>query len=208
MYIQQKTQNLRKRGIEEPALLCLIYIIMKTRPLLTALGMLLLSVLALPSAHAQQNAEAQKAYNTAKMAEHRGDVDTALANYEKALKLNPRHADAQFRRGQLKLNRDKIVARAQERKLSGIMVAEYRVDDASFKDAIKALGIHIENATKDTEQPITPNFIIQDPNSTLASRKVTLNMKNVPSGEILNYLLEMTKAKARYDKHAVVIMPR
>lgn len=184
---------------------------MKTRPLFQIIGMLALSVLALPSAQAQQAQEgnaALKAYYNAIALETAGDVDAAKASYEKALKLNPRHAEARYRLGQLKINRAKIIAKAQERKIGGVKIDEYKVDDADFGDAIKALGIHIENATKDSEEPITPNFIIQDPSGSIATQKVTLNMKNIPSGEVLNYLLDMAKAKVRYDKHAVVIMPR
>ena len=181
---------------------------MKTRPLYLVIGMLTLSVLALPSAHAQQGNAAQKAYYTAIAAETAGDVDGAQASYERVLKLNPRHAEARYRLGQLKINRDKIVARAQERKISRVKIAEFRVEDAEFGDAVKALGIHIENATKDREEQVLPNFIIQDPSNTLAKSKVTLRMRQAPSGEILKHMLQMVNAKVRYDQHAVVIMPR
>ena len=87
-------------------------------------------------------------------------------------------------------------------------IAEFRVEDAEFGDAVKALGIHIENATKDREEQVLPNFIIQDPSNTLAKSKVTLRMRQAPSGEILKHMLQMVNAKVRYDQHAVVIMPR
>jgi len=85
------------------------------------------------------------------------------------------------------------------------MIAEYRVDEAEFGEALKALAMHTEKASKGS---VTPNFILQDTTGNIAKNKVTLVMKNAPSGEILNYLLQMANAKARFDKHAVVIMPR
>ena len=170
--------------------------------------MLAISAFSLSPLQAQQGNEAQKAYYTAIAAESAGNISAAKAAYEKALKLNPRHAQARFRLGQLKVNGHKIVAKAQERKIGGVMIPEYRVNDASCPEAVRALGMQIENATKEQKEPVTPNFVIQDPKGELAAAKVTLNMKSIPAGELLNYLLEMAKAKARYDKHAVVIMPR
>ena len=169
--------------------------------------MLAISAFSLSPLQAQQGNAAQKAYYGAIAAENAGNIDAAKAGYEKALKLNPRHAQAQYRLGQLRINGSKIVAKAQERRIGGVMIAEYRVNDASFADAVRALGMQIENTTKGTKDPVTPNFIIQDPKGTLAASKVTLNMKAIPAGEILNYLLQMSKAKVRYDKHAIVIMP-
>ena len=85
------------------------------------------------------------------------------------------------------------------------MIPEFKVDDANFSDALRALAINIE---KQSNEEITPNFIIQDPSNSIAEKKVTLKMKNIPSGEVLNYMLQMANAKVRYDKHAVVITPR
>lgn len=168
---------------------------------------LAISFFALPSLQAQQvnvAREANAAYITALAHENSGDAAAAKAAYEKALKLDPRHAKARYRLGQLKLNYDRIIAKGQQQKISSVMIPEFNVDDADFSEALRALAIHVE---KESKQEIAPNFIVQDPSNELQSRKVTLKMKNVPSGEILNYMLQMAKAKARFDKHAVVIMP-
>lgn len=166
------------------------------------------ALLACPALQAQQGDPAKQsnaAYYEAIAYETAGDAAAAKASYEKALRLNPRHANARYRLGQLKVNYDKVIAKGQERKIGSVMIPEFKVDDADFGEAIRALAIQIEKASK---EQVAPNFIIQDPSSELSGRKVTLNMKNIPSGEILNYMLQMTKAKVRYDKHAVVITPR
>ena len=181
---------------------------MKTRPLpITSIAVA--AVLATcPTLMAQQgNAVSQSnaAYKAAIAHETAGDAAAAKAAYEKALKLNPRNANARYRLGQLKVNYDKVISKGQERKIGLVMIPEFKVDDAQFSEALRALAINIE---KQSKEEITPNFIIQDPSNSLASKKVTLKMKNIPSGEVLNYMLQMANAKVRYDKHAVVITPR
>ena len=169
--------------------------------------MLAAALFACPNVLAQKadpTKEANAAYYTAVAHETAGDAAAAKAAYEKALQLNPRHANARYRLGQLKLNYDRIIAKGKEREISSIMIPEFKVDDADFSEALRALAIHVE---KESKEQVTPNFIIQDPANELAGRKVTLKMKGVPSGEILNYMLQMAKAKARFDKHAVVITP-
>lgn len=181
---------------------------MKTRNLLFPIGILAVSVLSPLHASPTATQRANTAYIDALAYESAGNVIKARQAYEQALKFNPRHHQAQFRLGQLKLNTQKIISKAQQRKISSIVIPEYRMNEADFPDAVKALAKHIENATKAQEQPVMPNFIIQDPRGTLAARKITIQMKSVPAGEILNYILQMANAKARFDQHAVVIMPR
>ena len=169
---------------------------------------LAVALFACPIVHAQKAdpaRQANAAYFEAVAHETAGDPDAAKADYQRALRLNPRHAKARYRLGQLKINYDRIIAEGQERKIGSVMIPEFNVDEAEFREALRALAIHIE---KQTKEEITPNFIIQDPTSTVAERKITLKMKNIPSGEILNYMLQMAKAKAQFDKHAVVITPR
>ena len=181
---------------------------MKTRPLpITCIA--LAAVLATsPALRAQQSDAVNKsnaAYKSAIAHETVGDAAAAKAAYEQALKLNPRNASARYRLGQLKINYDKVISKGQERKIGQVMIPEFKVDNADFSDALRALAINIE---KQSKEEVAPNFIIQDPSNSIATQKVTLKMKNIPSGEVLNYMLQMAKAKARYDKHAVVITPR
>lgn len=179
---------------------------MNTRLLFLATMTMAATLFELPAQAQQTNGakEADAAFYSAVAHEKAGDAAAARIGYEKALKLNPRHANARYRLGQLKINYDRIVSKGQEQKIGSVMIPEFNVDDADFGDALEALSIHIETQSK---EKITPNFIIQDPTKGIAAKKITLRMKNAPSGEILNYMLQMAKAKVRYDKHAVVIMP-
>ena len=177
---------------------------MKTRPLPLAIGMLAITALAPLQAEPTAAQRANSAYLDAVAYETAGNVAKAKNSYMEALRFNPKHHKARYRLGQLKINGAQIVAQAQERKIAGVMIPEYRVNEAEFGDAVKALGMLIEKESKDE---IIPNFIIQDPKNNLAQRKVNLRMRNAPSGEILKHMLQMVNAKVRYDQHAVVITP-
>ena len=60
---------------------------------------------------------------------------------------------------------------------------------------------------KASEDKVTPNFILQDPQGALSDVKITLVLKNTPAKAALKYILDMAGAKARHDEHAIVIMP-
>ena len=160
------------------------------------------------SLHAEKASNAQKSmavYQKAVQLEANHDAAGAKQAYQAALRLDPGNAKARYRLGQLKLRYDQVEAKGHEKKFSTIQIPEFRVEDAEFGEAIRALAQLTEKAS---EEEFYPNFVIQDPSNTLAARKVSLQMKGVPAGPIFEQLLEMARAKARFDKHAIVIMPR
>lgn len=182
---------------------------MKTRHPLSLIALVAgaLAVVAGPLA-AEQGTSAQRAeaaYRKGLAAEKAGDPATAKSSYETALKLHPRHANARYRLGQVKLHYKEIAAKGREQAFYSVLIPEYRVKDASLEDALTALGKLTSEASK---QQVSANFLIQDPAGKLDGKKVTLVMKGTPAGGILRYVMEMCGAKARFDEHAIVIQPR
>lgn len=152
-----------------------------------------------------ESSPAQKSaalYQQGLAAENAGDADTARKAYESALSLNPRNANAEYHLGQLRLNFDKIAAKGRKAKFDSIMIPEFKVDDASIADSLQALRILAEK-----QNGATPyNFILQDPKEKLKQAKVTMVLKQIPAGKVLEYLLEQGGATARFDEHAIVIL--
>ena len=144
-------------------------------------------------------------YRQGQAAEKAGDPAAARKAYQEALRLNPRHANATYAMGQLKLNADAISSRGREQKFGAVVVPEFKLADAELQEALDALGVVVERESKKT---VAPNFIIQDPKSQLASTKLNLNLKSMPAKAVLKYVLDQANAKARYDEHAIVIMPK
>ena len=143
-------------------------------------------------------------YKQGQAAEKAGDVAAARTFYSNSLKLNPNNANARYSIGQLKITGDSIAAKAREAKFGAVQVPTFQLDAATLQEALDALSIVIE---KESKNSVTPNFIIEDPKLVLADRKITLNLKNMPSKAVMKYLMDQTGAKARYDEHAVVITP-
>ena len=154
-----------------------------------------------PTAPGQQ---AEAWYHQGLAAEKAGDPIAAQKAYTAALAANPAHANARYSLGQLKLNSGAIATKGREAKFAAVMIPEYRLDGAALQEALDALAVLIE---KQTKKEVTPNFVIQDPNKQFADKKLTLSLKNTPAKAVLQYLMEMSSGKARYDEHAIVITP-
>lgn len=170
----------------------------------------LVAVLA-PAAIAQTTSTqtpAQKAdayYRQGQAAEKAGDPTAAKAAYTNALKFNPRHAHARYSLGQLKVTSGALAAKGRETKFGAVVVPEFQISEASLQESLEALSTIVE---KQSNESVAPNFIVQDPQGELAGRKITLNLKSMPAGGVMKYLLDQAGAKARYDEHAIVILPK
>lgn len=155
---------------------------------------------------AQSTAQnADSLYQKGLAAEKAGDPIAAKNYYTAALKADPKNPHARYSLGQLKLNSGRIAAKGREAKFGAVVIPAFQLDDATFQESLDAFSQIIEKQSNDE---VTPNFVVEDPSGILASRKITLNLKNMPAEAVMKYLLDQTGAKARYDEHAVVIAPR
>lgn len=148
---------------------------------------------------------AEAYYRQGQAAEKAGDPAAARKAYQDALKLNPNHANSRYAIGQLKLTADSISARGREQKFGAVTVSEFKLADASLQEALDALGVVVERESK---KSIAPNFVLQDPKNQLASAKLNLNLKSMPAKAVLKYVLDQANAKARFDEHAIVVVPK
>lgn len=144
-------------------------------------------------------------YKKGQAAEKAGDPAAAKTAYTKALQADPRHAHARYSLGQLKLNSNAIAAKGREAKFGAVMVPVFQISEASLQESLEALAAIV---TKESNDEVAPNFIVQDPGGELGQRKISLSLKSMPAGGILKYMLDQAGAKPRYDEHAIVILPK
>lgn len=149
--------------------------------------------------------QAGSLYQKGIAAEKAGDPVTAKGFYTAALKADPTNADARFSLGQLKITSGSIAAKGREAKFGAVIIPVFQLDNATLKESLDAFSVIIEKQSKDE---VMPNFVIEDPKNVLAERKITLNLKSMPAQAVMKYLLDQSGAKARFDEHAVVIVPR
>lgn len=182
--------------------------LVKNASLVIRLRSLVIAAALVSQATAQTPAQINQAevlYRQGVAAQEAGDPATARQAYLEALKANPRHANATYQLGQLKINYNSVAEKGREAKFGAVMVPEFKLDQATLKDALVALQMIVE---KESKQRVMTSFIIQDPKGGLAGARITLVLKNTPARGVLQYLLAQANAKARHDEHAIVIMPR
>ena len=149
--------------------------------------------------------QAEVFYRQGLAAEKAGDPGAAQKAYAAALKANPNHANARYSMGELQLNAGAIAAKGRQAKLAAIVIPEFRLDAATLQESLDALSNLVE---KQSKNQVSPNFIIQDPKNQLTGVKISLNLKSVPASAVLQYLTTQAAAKARYDEHVIVIIPK
>ncbi len=177
------------------------------RPILFSLLFAVVSVHAQEAGEAPAN-EAKTAaehYAAGVAAERAGDPDAARDAYTRALRVNPRHAESRYRLGLLKSQGANIASKGRETKIGSVMIPEIKLDGATLGETLELLGKLVE---KHSEGKVTPNFVLQDPSGELRDQTVSLQLKNVPARAVLQYVTTQTGTKARFDEHAVVILPR
>ena len=137
------------------------------------------------------------------------DYDTVAASSAEA------HPDAEERMETLQANLNategssfdisRMQAVVDEGALRAVIIPVFQLEDASIREAIDALALALDKAT---EGKTVPNFVFEDPKDKLGKARITLQLKSIPAMAILEYINAQAGAKARYDDHAVVIVPR
>lgn len=149
--------------------------------------------------------KAEAYYQQALRAEKAGEVDKALRSFQAAVHLNPEHANARYKMGEMKILAPELKAKSKERRVGAVRLAEFRVEDASVRECVDLISREIEKAT---EGELAPNFVIEDPNNRLEGVGINLNLKDVPVEGVLKYIRQQAGTKVRFDPHAIVIIAR
>jgi len=178
---------------------------MTTRTILFSLVFSAIAATAQTNAPLTPRQQAEAYYQQGIAAEKAGDPNAARAAYGAALRVNPQHTNSRFRLGQLRSTSGSIAAKGRETKIGAVVIPEIKLDGATLAETLEFLAKLIERESKGET---APNFVIQDPKNQLAEARITLQLKNVPTTAVLQYITNAANAKIRYDEHAVVIEPR
>jgi hypothetical protein len=132
--------------------------------------------------------------------------DTALAKkcFEAVLTHQPGHANARYQLLNLNRRGPEMAAKARAMKLRKVMIAKVEFTETPLAEALEALEALID---KETKGEYVANFIVQDPGGSLQGRAISLQLKGVPASSVLDYMLQMTGAVARYEEFAIVVKP-
>lgn len=175
---------------------------MKSR--IACLSLVLVSLLS--TVTAQQPATPKlSAYQQGMLAISSGDPVSAEACFIEALRLDPHNTNAQYQLIEVRKNAPAIAAIGCAAKFGAVVIPKIQFDTATLEESLAVLAKMVTKASKDQ---ISPNFVIDDPKSLLASKTISLTLNNIPAKAALDYVLSQAGAKARYDEHAIVISNR
>lgn len=139
-------------------------------------------------------------FQQGRAAYYKGDLETAKALLSQVAAMRPDH----FETKALLASIDTYLKTDSSLKKTYGSVAIPKIDftDVTLSEALQALSAMAKNASGGK---VTPNFIVKHPD--LGKKQITLNLANVPLTEVINYLADLTGAKATYDQHAVTFAP-
>ena len=147
---------------------------------------------------------ASEIYKQGVIAVNEGNVKAADAAFREVLRLQPSNANARYQLTELQQNQGSIAARAREKKLNEIEIAQIDFSKTELSEALAALSILIE---KKADGKFAPNFMIQDPSNKLGEQLVTLQVKNVPAKAAFAMILQQAGAVAKFEEHAIIVKP-
>lgn len=148
--------------------------------------------------------QAQSLYNVGVIAMRKGDYETATTSFREVIRLYPKHTQARRNLLHILNNRKSLEVTKRKAALKKIIIPKVDIDKATVQEALEVLSVMIETESKKT---VTPNFIVQDPTETFKGRSVTLRLNRIPAETLLNYIVDQTGGRVRYDNHAIIISP-
>lgn len=143
-------------------------------------------------------------YSVAEKAYQSGDLKKTQEALQRSLALNPQHGPSYALAIKTRQNRSKFSIQSRQRELAKVILPVVDFQDTEFRDALRDLGDLIEQTSGDK---FIPNFVLVDGNGSVKTKKITLSMKQVPANVVLDYLLKMAGATAKYDQYAITVRP-
>lgn len=154
----------------------------------------------------QRRKEVQKAelyYNSAEKAYLDGDINAANKFISAALAIDRGHGRTIALSKKIKAGGgDRAVLLLRKRTVRNVLVPVIDIEDLSLREALKVLSNAIE---AESDDKITPNFVIQDRHKLMENVKLTMKLKNMPAGNVLDHILSEANGYASYGKYSTEI---
>lgn len=166
-------------------------------------------------AHAELTPEQRKQqslseYQKGVQAVNQGNILVARQSFTRALQYDPTNSNARYQLAELdqKGTQAAMKNKVRENKFNTIIIPEIKLDGSTIQEFTEAMTVLMERESKKTStEAFSPNFLIQDPQSAFANRKITLQLKNVPARKVLDYALQSIGGTVVFDEHATLIKP-
>jgi len=144
-------------------------------------------------------------YHQGTVAMKEGNYRLAETSFKEVLKIYPSHPQAKRQLLYLQSNRGKLAASKRKSELHRVVIPKVDIENSTVQESVEILAAHISQVSG---QKVHPNFVVQDPRGGFEGKKVSLKLTRVPADTLLQYILDQSGGKARFDQHAIVISPR
>lgn len=174
--------------------------------MIVALALVAGSLMSAPAQAADDKAaKARDFYQQGMRAKQEGRYQLAKTSFQQVLRIYPNHPQARRQLMYLHTNRDALATKNRKKQLHEVVIPKVDMHQVSPQEALDILSALVKQESK---QKVSPNFIIQDRSKALDGKTVTLNLSRVPADTLLRYIADQAGAVARYDTHAIVLIPR
>ena len=137
-------------------------------------------------------------FQMGRSAYYKGDIETAYQLLVQVEARNPKHFETKALLAQIRSQKKAGIV-SVKKSYEGVLLAKIEFSEVTLEEAVEGLRALSKTAT---DGKVIPNIIIKDP--TLASKTLSLNLRNLPLTDAIQYLADLVGAKTVYDKHAVM----
>ena len=156
-------------------------------------------------ARQSKNQQVEAFYKQAEKAYQDGDLKGANSALRNVFAINRNHGPAYALALKLKSSGSNFKIKARKKQLAAVIIPTVEIEAIPLGEALQMLSTLVEETSKDK---VIPNFVIHDSSNTLKDKPVTLKMKQVPASVVLDYLMNLSNATAKFDQYAITIKPR
>lgn len=129
---------------------------------------------------------------------YKGDHETAYALLTQVEASNPKHFETKALLAQIRAQK-KSGTPTIKKTYDSLILPQVDFTEVTLAEAIEGLRGLSKNAS---DGKVIPNIIIKDP--ALGAKMLSLNIRNVPLSDAIQYLADLSGATSVYDKHAVI----
>lgn len=138
-------------------------------------------------------------FQMGKAAYYKGDFETAYRLLKQVEARHPNHFETKALMAQMRTQMKSTGGSSLKKTYEGVVIPKIDFAEVTLTEAVEGLR-GLSSAASGGK--VTPNIIVKDP--ALNSKSFSLNLRNVPLTQAIQYLAEMTGAHASYDNHAVI----
>jgi len=137
-------------------------------------------------------------FQMGRAAYYKGDMETAYQLLTQVEARNPKHFETKALLAQIR-SQMKPGTGSLKRSYESVILPKIEFTDVTLAEAIEGLRSLSKSATGGK---VMPNILIKDQD--LAGKTLSLNLRNLPLTDAIQYLADMAGARTVYDKHAVI----